>query len=96
MLKLMRICGCVFSSSVMDVLMLDRAKATVSEKNKIAMTVIAQIDMKAPNDVAYNERKANENVRTGLPYHLYQTGSPQARTTKYSVYVKRTTKHSRH
>ena len=53
MLKFKRICGSVFSSSVMDVLMLVRAKANVSDKNKTAMTPMAHSDMMAPNVVAF-------------------------------------------
>lgn len=52
MLKLSRIWGWSFSSRAMEVPMLVRAKASVSEKNRMAMTVMAQMDMKAPREVA--------------------------------------------
>lgn len=57
MLKFSRICGSVFSSTEIDVTILVLANASVSEKNKTAITDMAQMDMKAPNDVAYNTHR---------------------------------------
>jgi len=53
MLKFNRICGSVFSSTEIDVTILVLAKAKVSEKNSIAITDMAQMDMKAPKVVAW-------------------------------------------
>jgi len=56
MLKLRRICGDVFSSIAMDVAILEEAKASVSLRNRIPMTAIAQMLMKAPRVVACDIR----------------------------------------
>ena len=39
----------------MEVAMAVRAKASVSEKKRITMTAMAQRDMKAPREVAWDE-----------------------------------------
>ena len=42
-----------------------RAKAIVSEKKRMAMTVMAQIDMKAPSEVAWEKCNTKVSVDGG-------------------------------
>jgi hypothetical protein len=57
--------------------MLDRAKAAVSDKNKTAMTPMAQRDMNAPNEVALSkgERKWREKIGRQVSSHGVRTMS---------------------
>lgn len=62
MLKFRRIWGWSFSSRAMLVTMAVRAKASVSEKKRMAITVMAQMDIIAPREVACDGREGREQV----------------------------------